>query len=314
MLKRVIIIAGPTASHKSAMAIEVAREFSGLIINADSMQVYKQLNLLTARPQTECLKMAPHRLYGILDADDPCSVGRWLDLVIVEVERAWVQKKLPIIVGGTGMYIKALLSGLAPIPSIPPSSRADIIELYEKLGENLFRKELALLDPEATIRINQGDSQRLIRAFEVVKVTGRSLSDWQKEQTNASFADTSFGVIALLPERQDIYSQVNVRFDWMIKNGVMDEVRDVLHLQLDKNLPLMKAVGLPELLSVFNGETDLESAKNDAKKATRRLAKRQLTWFRNQLEADLIINTQYSKRIRDKIFSFIRQFMLTESF
>lgn len=312
MRKRILIIAGPTASHKSAMAIEVAREFSGLIINADSMQVYKQLNILTARPQTECLKMAPHRLYGIFDADDPCSVGRWLNLVIVEVKRAWVQKKLPIIVGGTGMYIKALLSGLAPVPIIPPSSRADAIELYEKLGENLFRKELASLDPEAAIRINQGDSQRLIRAFEVVQETGFSLSDWQKEKSNASFADAFFGVIALLPERQDIYAQVNVRFDWMIKNGAMDEARDVLHMQLDENLPLMKAVGLPELLSVFNGEKDLESAKNDAKKATRRLAKRQLTWFRNQLEADLILNAQYSKRFRDKIFSFIRQFMLTE--
>jgi tRNA dimethylallyltransferase len=312
VVQRVLIIAGPTASGKSALAIAVAREFSGVIINADSMQVYKQMNILTARPPAEDLAKAEHRLYGILNVDDPCSVGRWLDLAIIEIQTAWVDGKLPIIVGGTGMYLKALLKGLAPVPKVPSKTRKKATSLHKKLGGEVFRQELAVIDPKSAIRIPAGDTQRLIRAYEVVDATGQSLSDWQKNHPSKPPLDALHGVITLLPERDILYDGVNKRFDWMMKNGAMTEVRALDDLCLDPALPAMKAVGVPELRAVISGEKDLKTAKDDAKRATRQFAKRQMTWLRNQLETDLTLSAQYSERLEADIFSFVGQFMLTK--
>ena len=312
MVQRILIIAGPTSSGKSALAIAVAKEFSGVIINADSMQVYKQMNVLTARPSAEDMAKATHRLYGILNVDDPCSVGRWLDLAIVEIQTAWVDGKLPIIVGGTGMYLKALLEGLAPIPNVPSETRKKATRLHKKLGGEVFRQELAAIDPEAAVRIPAGDTQRLIRAYEVADATGRSLSDWQKDHHSKPPLDALYGVITLLPERDILYDGVNKRFDWMMKNGAMNEVRALDSLCLDPSLPAMKAVGVPELRAAISGEKDLKSAKDDAKRATRQFAKRQMTWLRNQLKTDLPLFAQYSERLEADIFSFIGQFMLTK--
>jgi tRNA dimethylallyltransferase len=313
VVQRVLIIAGPTASGKSALAIAVAKEFSGVIINADSMQVYKEMDVLSARPPAKDLDQVTHRLYGILDADDPCSVGRWLNLAVVEIKAAWVDGKLPLIVGGTGMYLKALLEGLAPIPDIPAQARKKATGLHKRLGAEVFRQQLSTLDPVSALRIPAGDTQRLIRAYEVAVSTGRPLSDWQKDHPTEPPLDALFGVITLLPERNILYDGVNKRFDWMMENGAMAEVHALDNLCLDPTLPAMKAVGVPELRAAISGEKDLESATDDAKRATRKFAKRQMTWLRNQLETDLPLYAQYSERLSVEIFSFIRLFMLTKA-
>ncbi|NQU55942.1 MAG: tRNA (adenosine(37)-N6)-dimethylallyltransferase MiaA [Rhodospirillales bacterium] len=311
MQQRVIIIAGPTASGKSALAIDVAREFSGLIINADSMQVYRELDVLSARPPEGDLDQAPHRLYGVLAADDPCSVGRWLEMALAEIRAAWAAEKLPLVVGGTGLYLKALLEGLAPIPDVPAQFRAQATALHQDLGGEAFHEQLAHLDPEMAARIPAGDTQRLIRAYEVALATGRSLSDWQKDHPAAPPLQAEFCVIVLSPKREILYEGVNQRFAWMMENGALDEVRALKGLGLDAALPAMKAVGVPELMSYLAGTSDMEAALEDAKRATRQFAKRQMTWLRNQLTADLSISAQYSESLQPEIFSFIRHFMLT---
>ncbi|MBT4934375.1 MAG: tRNA (adenosine(37)-N6)-dimethylallyltransferase MiaA [Rhodospirillaceae bacterium] len=311
MQQRVIIIAGPTASGKSALAIDLAREFSGVIINADSMQVYRELDVLSARPPASDLKQAPHRLYGVLAADDPCSVGRWLTMAVDEIKAAWADEKVPLVVGGTGLYLKALMEGLAPIPDVDPSFRAKATALHGQLGPAAFRDALAALDPEAAARIPAGDTQRLIRAYEVALATGRPLSDWQKDHPAEAPLDAAFAVIVLSPDREILYQGVNQRFAWMMDNGALDEVRALDDLSLDPALPAMKAVGVPELRRYLAGQTDLETAAHDAKQATRQFAKRQMTWLRNQLSADLPLFAQYSESLKPEIFSFIRQFMLT---
>ena len=312
-MQRVVIIAGPTASGKSAMAIDVAVTFSGVIINADSMQVYRELDIVSARPAQCDLDQAPHHLYGILAADDPCSVGRWLDLAVAEIKAAWLQDKLPLVVGGTGMYIKALLEGLAPIPGVPPETREQATALHAKLGGEAFLIELAKYDAAAAARLPAGDTQRLIRAYEVALATGRPLSDWQKDHpSQPPLPGAAIAVVTLIPDRDVLYDGVNRRFDWMMENGALDEVRRLDELGLDPALPAMKAVGVPELRRIVTAGDDVEIAVEDAKRATRQFAKRQMTWLRNQLQADLTISAQYSESFKGKIFSFIRQFMLTD--
>jgi tRNA dimethylallyltransferase len=309
--QRVVIIAGPTASGKSALALDVARQFSGLIINADSMQVYRELDVLSARPSADDLARTAHRLYGVLNAADPCSVGRWLDLAVAEIRAAWSDHKLPLVVGGTGLYLKALLEGLAPIPPVAPQVRKQATDLHQELGAEAFREQLAELDSQAAARLPAGDTQRLIRAYEVALATGRPLSDWQKDHPANPPLDAAIAVIVLSPDREILYDGVNARFDRMLQNGALEEARALAKLALDVNLPAMKAVGVPELLRHLAGQCDLQSATEDAKRATRQFAKRQMTWLRNQLAADLSISAQYSESLRPKIFSFISKFMLT---
>ena len=313
MSESVVIIAGPTASGKSALAIDVAKEFNGVIINADSMQVYRELDILSARPPERDLAQAPHRLYGILAPDDPCSVGRWLELAVAEIKTAWAHGQLPLVVGGTGMYLKALQEGLAPIPDVPAATREEATALHGKLGGEAFRDELAKLDPDAAQRLPAGDTQRLIRAYEVALATGRPLSDWQKDHpSQPPLPGAAIAVVTLIPDRDVLYDGVNRRFDWMMENGALDEVRRLDELGLDPALPAMKAVGVPELRRIVTAGDDVEIAVEDAKRATRQFAKRQMTWLRNQLQADLTISAQYSESFKGKIFSFIRQFMLTD--
>lgn len=311
MKQRVVIVAGPTASGKSALAIDVAKQFSGLIINADSMQVYRELDVLSARPSADDLAQAPHRLYGVLAAADPCSVGRWLEMAVAEIRAAWADDKLPLVVGGTGLYLKALLEGLAPIPNVAPEVRQQATDLHKQLGGEAFREKLSELDSQAAARLPAGDTQRLIRAYEVALATGRPLSDWQKDHPANPPLDADIAVIVLSPEREILYDGVNKRFDWMIRNGALDEARALAKLALDPALPAMKAVGVPELLRHLAGQSDLETASENAKRATRQFAKRQMTWLRNQLSADLSISAQYSESFQQEIFSFISRFVLT---
>ena len=306
----VLVIAGPTASGKSALAVDAAHEFDGTVINADSMQVYRELNILTDRPSAEDEARVPHRLFGVLGAADPCSAGRWLRMASAEIGGARPAGRLPIVVGGTGLYLKALTDGLAPVPEIPERVKADALSLHSRLGGAAFRDKLAELDGEAAARLPARDSQRLIRAYSVARATGRPLSDWQGDAAAPSI-DARFATIVLLPPRDVLLDAIEARIHSMIDHGVLDEVASLLRLGLDPGLPAMKALGVADLGRHLKGEIGLDEAVEAWITATRRFAKRQRTWLRNQMSGPYEVFAQYSESHRAKIFSFIRQFLLT---
>lgn len=307
----VLIIAGPTGSGKSALAMDAAEEFGGVVINADSMQVYGDLWVLTARPSEEDEARVPHRLFGVLSVAEPCSAGLWLDMARREIEAAWADMLLPVVVGGTGLYLKALTEGLAPIPDIPDAARAEARAAYLRLGGPAFRQELAKLDPETAARFPAGDAQRMIRAYEVVTATGRPLPEWQRQPAATPPLAARYQTIVLMPPRDALYASLETRFDLMLAGGAIDEAKALLELDLDPKLPAMKAVGVPELTGYLRGETSLDAAVASAKQATRRYAKRQMTWLRHQLGEATETHEQYSERLQQKMFSIIRQTLLT---
>ena len=308
---RVLVIAGPTASGKSRLAIDVARAFRGTVINADSMQVYRELRVLTARPDAEAEAAAPHRLFGVLPAAERCSAGRWLRMAEIEIEAALADGRLPIVAGGTGLYLKALLEGLAPIPEIPAGVVAQARALHARLGGPAFRDALAHLDPAAAARIPPGDEARLVRAFSVARATGRPLSVWQRDGRPTPALDAAFAIIALVPPRDVLYAAIDKRFDAMVRAGALDEVRRLAEANLDPGLPAMKVLGVREFLGHARGEIGLDEAVSAARRRTRNYAKRQITWLRHQLAGAHTINAQYSESLWPEIFSFIRQFLLT---
>lgn len=304
-----VIVAGPTASGKSACALALAEEFRGTIINADAMQLYAELSVLTDRPGPADTARAPHRLYGVLSMRDPCSAGRWRELALTEMAAAAKSGRLPILVGGTGLYLKALLSGLAPVPPIPAPIRAEARTLYERLGREKFASELLRRDPGMTDAAS--DKQRLIRAFEVLAATGRPLRDWQRQTADEAGPEFRFATILFDPPRQALYEAIEKRFETMLERGALEEVRRIAGLDLDPGLPAMKAVGLRELMAHLRGDLELSQAIAKAKQASRNYAKRQITWFRHQLPGALRLDAQFSESLEQKIFSFIRQFLLT---
>jgi tRNA dimethylallyltransferase len=307
----VIVVAGPTASGKSALALDAAAAFGGTIINADSMQIYRELAILTARPGAQETGQAPHRLYGVLSAAVSCSAGMWLGMAAGEVEAARAAKRLPIVVGGTGLYLKALLEGLAPVPAIPEGARAEAYALLAELGEADFRCRLRTIDPESAAKIAAGDRQRLIRAYEVAVATGRPLPCWQREQPGGPAVAGPFVVIALLPERGALYPAIDARFVRMVEEGAIEEVAQLLRLGLDAQVPAMKAVGVRDLAAYVRGETTLAEAVRGGQKASRNYAKRQLTWLRHQIVPDLVVPEQYSERCQERICTFIKDCGLT---
>jgi tRNA dimethylallyltransferase len=306
----VIFIGGPTASGKSGLALAIAEEFRGTVINADSMQVYRDLAILTARPSPAEEARVPHRLYGVLDAADPCSAARWRGLAESEIADTAEQRRLPILVGGTGLYFRALLDGLAKIPPIAPATRAEARRLHRSLGGPGFRAALAARDPAGAARLEAGDTQRLVRAYEVVAATGRPLGVWQQEQT-AGPRYPAVAIVLLMPPRPALYAACDARFAAMVSSGALDELRALLDRQLSADLPVMKAVGVPELGRHLAGELSLAEAVRLGQQATRRYAKRQVTWFRHQMPSATVIAAQFSESIKSEIFSFIRQFLLT---
>ena len=307
----IVIIAGPTASGKSALALDAAEEFTGTVINADSMQVYRELRVLTARPTDGDEARVPHRLFGALPVTEACSAGRWLGMARAEIEAARGAGRLPILVGGTGLYLKALTDGLAPVPGIPQGIRSEARRLHARLGGEAFRAELAKVDAEAARRLESGDSQRLIRAFEVVRATGRPLADWQRQGAGGEATDARFATIVLAPPRDALYAAIDARLDTMIEEGALDEVAALDRLGLDAGLPAAKAVGVPELRRHLRGEITLDEALDSAKRASRNFAKRQLTWLRHQMPGAHVVPAQYSESFQPEIFSFICQFLLT---
>jgi tRNA dimethylallyltransferase len=276
-----LLIAGPTASGKSALALDLAERLDGEIVNADALQLYADLRVLSARPTAEEEARAPHHLFGVADGADGWSVGRWLGAALPILEAIAARGRRAIVVGGTGLYFRSLTKGLADIPPVPLAVRRVAAEIYERLGEDAFRKALAERDPAAAARIAPGDRQRLLRAHEVAEATGKALTDWQADTAAPLGADRWRGVV-LEPDRQTLYARCDARLGAMIEAGVLEEVRRLMTRKLDPLAPVMKAVGVRELAAHLAGELTLDEAVALAQQETRRYAKRQLTWFRNQ--------------------------------
>jgi len=264
---RAVLIAGPTASGKSALALAVAENLGGVIVNADSMQVYRDLRIITARPTADDEIRAPHELYGFVDAAENYSVGRWCR----DVEET------------LRLYFKALTSGLAAVPPIPADIRADVRGRLQQEGAPALHAELMRLDPATAQRVTANDRSRISRALEVVLATGRALSDWHREGLPPLIDPARAVKVFITCERKELVRRIEVRFDAMIKSTALDEVRRLAERRLDPALPAMKAHGVPWLIRHLNGEISREEAIAGAVMDTRRYAKRQLTWFRNQM-------------------------------
>jgi tRNA dimethylallyltransferase len=278
---RIWLIAGPTASGKSAYALDLAERTGGEIINADSMQIYAGLRVLTAGPSPEECARAPHHLFQVVDPAIGWSVGRWLEAATQALAEIEARGRPAIVVGGTGLYFRALTHGLADVPPVPETQREISSLLYAARGEAEFREILKPLDPQAEGRIETGDRQRLVRAHAVAIATGKSLTAWQTD-TKPALAPGSWKGIVLDPPRAELYARCDARLAIMVEQGALDEVRAVEARRLDPALPALKAVGYREFAAHLRGETTLDQALDAARQETRRYAKRQLTWFRNQ--------------------------------
>lgn len=289
---KIILVAGPTASGKSAFALDLARQKNGVIINADALQIYAGFPLLSAQPSKADLPAAPHKLYGVIDAAEKSSAGIWRGLAIQAINDVVHKGQTPILVGGTGLYFRALLGGLADIPPIPDDVRKKVIDLYDQWGEEKFRAELLKLDPETSARLAPNDRQRSIRAYEVVLHTGKPLGFWHKKQDSGFRIQDSKNSLEsriqnseshlLLPPRDTLYAACDKRFLQMINQGAVEEVKNMLARKLDPSLPAMKTLGVREITDYLHGIITLDEAIAKAQQATRNYAKRQLTWFRNQ--------------------------------
>ena len=305
----VILVAGPTASGKSALALDLARAFGGTIVNADSMQVYRELRILTARPGAAEETHATHRLYGVMSAAEACSAARWRALAVDEIAGARAAGRVPILVGGTGLYFRALTEGLAPIPPVPAAIREDARARHKRLGGEAFHAELAARDPATAGRLAPGDSQRLIRAREVFDATGVPLAEWQRRDGEG--LDAAVLALVLLPPREPLYAACDARFLAMIEAGALDEAAAIAALGLDPALPAMKALGVPELIRHLTGEIALDEAVAAAQQGTRNYAKRQITWFRHQMPGAVVFKVLYSRNIAAQVTDVAREFLLT---
>ncbi|MBR0960357.1 tRNA (adenosine(37)-N6)-dimethylallyltransferase MiaA [Bradyrhizobium japonicum] len=280
---KAVLIAGPTASGKSALALELALATNGVVINADSMQVYRDLRIITARPTAADEALVPHRLYGHVDAAVNFSAGAWVSDAAKALDEARTQGRLPIFIGGTGLYFKALTAGLSVVPPIPAEVRDDVRARLERNGVEALHAELARRDPRAAERLNLRDRTRIARALEVIEATGRSLLDWHREGQPPLLPKDSFRAVFLAPERDELYARIDARFDAMLGAGALREVERLAARYLDPLLPAMKAHGVPALIRHLRGEFSLEEAASIGCADTRHYAKRQFTWFRHQL-------------------------------
>jgi tRNA dimethylallyltransferase len=274
-----VLIAGPTASGKSALALDIAESLGGVIVNVDSMQVYRDLRVITARPTPDDEARVPHKLYGFVDAAENYSVGRWFRDVEETLMEIGKQGRVPILVGGTGLYFKALTSGLAAVPPIPADIRAGVRRRLQEEGAPALHAELMRLDTAAAQRITANDRSRISRALEVVLATGRPLSDWHREGLPALIDPARAAKVFITCERKELVQRIEARLHAMMKSKALDEVRRLAERKLDPTLPAMKAHGVP-----WYGEISREDAIGGAVMDTRRYAKRQLTWFRNQMK------------------------------
>lgn len=277
----VILLAGPTASGKTALSVELAGALNGEIINADSMQVYRDLRILSARPAADEQGGIPHHLFGVLDASERASVGWWADAAMACIAGIRSRGKRPILVGGTGLYFSALVKGLAAMPEISARTRQSVEEIAAQ-GLDALREQAMACDPVATSRIKPADRQRMMRVVEIGLETGRAISEYQAD-THPLLAQGDWAGLVIEPDRAALYARIEQRFDRMLEQGAMEEIATLAERALDPVLPAMKALGVPPLLAVHAGRLDLADAVHQAKQDSRRYAKRQLTWLRNQM-------------------------------
>jgi tRNA dimethylallyltransferase len=277
-----VVIAGPTASGKSAFALALAQQIGGVIVNADSAQIYRDLRILSAAPNEDELKRAEHRLYGVQDGALPCSAAEWAEMARREIADISASGRNPILVGGTGLYLRTLIDGIAPVPAIDPDVRNRV---REASVEDNYAK-LRTLDGDAASRLRPRDSARINRALEVILSTGRSLAEWQKQREGGISGNVDLKPLIVLPPRKWLYARCDERFAHMIDRGAVTEVEGLVARKLNPNLPVMRAIGVRQLTSYLLGESSLDEAIAAGQQATRRYAKRQYTWFAHQPPAD----------------------------
>jgi tRNA dimethylallyltransferase len=314
MLPHALIVAGPTASGKSALALMIAERLAGTIINTDSMQVYRELRVLTARPTVQEEARVPHRLYGVRPAADAGSVAWWRDAALAAMNQAHAAGRLPILTGGSGMYFAALTDGLADIPDPGPDARAEARRLLAEQGPAALHASLTHVDPATAARLKPEDSQRIARAWEVWRGTGLGLAAWQNRRGPP--APWRFSAVRLDPPRDALRAAIATRFEAMLRDGALDEVRALLALGLDPDLPAMRAHGVPELSAHLAGTLSLQEAGRRTELVTGQYTKRQATWFRHHalapqtrvftINARFSSHTQFSERERDNLFMFIQ--------
>ena len=303
MRRPVLIVVGPTASGKSALALDLARRLDGVVINADSMQIYAELAVLTARPSAADAACVPHALYGVRSGREACSAAIWRDLALREIRKAHANAQVPVLTGGTGFYVDTLLNGIAPVPEVPDAVRRAAAERLDAQGGAAFHGELAKRDPATAARLDPGNTQRLIRAWAVIEATGRPLSDWHARPAIAAPADLRFRAYALMPPRADLYERCDDRFRRMIDRGALEEVETLRSRAFPPASPILKAVGVREIGAYQDGEIGLDEAIRRAQRATRRYAKRQSTWFRNRIDPDVRLSGPAS---RDRLSALVR--------
>jgi tRNA dimethylallyltransferase len=309
-----LIVTGPTASGKSALALEIAQQCNGTIVNSDSMQVYRELRVLTARPTAEEEAKIPHRLYGVRPAAESGSVAWWRDQALAAMDEARATGRLPILTGGSGLYFAALTDGLAGIPAPAPQAREEARRLLAEQGSAALHASLAHVDPATAARLHPEDGQRIARAWEVWRGTGRGLAAWQNQRSDP--APWRFTAIRLDPPREALRTAIATRFDAMLRNGALDEVRALNALNLDPSLPAMRAHGVPELSAYLQGTLSLAEAGRRTQLVTSQYTKRQATWFRHHplapqtrtfaINARFASMTQFSESERADLFLFIQ--------
>lgn len=304
-----MVIAGPTASGKSALALALSRLMPVTIINADASQVYADLQILSARPGAAELELAPHALFGHIDGAEACSAARWAEDAKAAIARTRAAGRVPVLAGGTGLYLRTLLEGIAPVPEIDPAIRAEI----RALAVNQAHAALARLDPAAATRLSPLDKSRIARALEVVRATGRTLADWQRDRIGGIGGETRIVPMILLPPRAWLHARCDARFLDMMAAGAEEEVARLLARGLDPALPVMKAIGVAEVARILKDPACRAQAIADAQAATRRYVKRQTTWFRHQPPPDWPRQTeQLDFETLDKIAIKLREMTLTD--
>ena len=309
----VLVIAGPTAAGKSALAMAAAAAHPAVIINADSMQIYGELPILTARPTPRDRARVPHRLYGVVPAAAGFSAAAWRARALAAIAEAAETGWRPILVGGSGLYLKALVEGLSPVPSVPPAARRQAMALLSRDGAAGLHRRLAAADPVMAARLDPGDSQRLVRAWEVLRATGRSLADWQALPATPPPPALAFTGLVVMPPREILRAACDRRLLAMVEAGAIDEVARLLALGVAPERPAMKALGVPAFAAYLAGRMSRDEAIRRASAATRQYAKRQATWFRHQSPGIRrasaqwhVANEQYSESLRAKIVTMVR--------
>lgn len=282
-MQKVVILTGPTASGKTKLALEIAQKIPAVIINGDAMQLYREIPTLSAQPTREEQAQCPHALYGVLEIPDECTAARWAQMAVTEIRKAWEQGILPLIVGGSGLYHKTLMEGISPVPGMSEAARREARALITEIGNEAFHAKLAEVDAEIAARLKVGDTQRMLRAYEVWLSTGIRLSHWQKEKPVPYLPEAEYHCFALLPPREIIYDNINRRFPIMVEEGALDEVRALIEKNYSYSLTGMRAHGVRELASYLKGECTLEEAIEKSQQITRNYAKRQTTWINHQL-------------------------------